>query len=294
MMDMLGIAKHRRLSEKEYTAFQKTFACAIPQRYQSERKNRFNLCEFAAQHIHGVTNAIIGITVLLNGKYETAEVILLEAEKSLKLSNQQISTPYISQLLGSIREYLHDLYIAWMLEKTDQRSIDQTIDNIREIDRIIKKAESQGITPASLASFKAQVEFLLRNDINSAREATKLLKEVEPSVYYYNMAFLSAYEENLDEAYRHYNNAFNQTLSDALVPWQCEDFIQKIIVLDASKKYLYFCTGLINFRAKNDSLLAKKDFQSFLDATDAEDFQRQREAARKWISEIDSKNSLQG
>lgn len=286
MMDMSGIAKHRQLSEKEHAAFQRTFSGALPQRYKSDRQNRFNLCEFAAQHVHGVTNAIIGITVLLNGKFETAETILLEAEKSLKISNAQLSIPYISQLIGNIKEYLHDLYVSWMLEKYNDADLE--LDKLEEVDIIIKKAEAQNITPKSLASFKAQVEFLLHNDVAAAKDSTKLLKEIDPAIYYYNMAFLSAYEGNLDEAYRHYANAFNQNLSDALIPWQCEEFIQKTIALDAEKKYLYFCTGLINFRAKNDSLLAKKDFQTFLEATSEEEFPQQREAVKKWISDINT------
>jgi hypothetical protein len=104
----------------------------------------------------------------------------------------------------------------------------------------------------------------------------------------YSEAFLIAYDGDLEGAYRVYRRAFESPLSDQTVPTQCEEFIQVVIDEEPDRKWLYYCLGLINYRAKGDLKAARDDFARFIDSVDPSRFKRHIDVAHKWVQEIDA------
>ena len=66
----------------------------------------------------------------------------------------------------------------------------------------------------------------------------------------FSEAFLTAYEGDLEGAYRSYRRAFESPLADPNVPVECEDFIQIVLDPEPDKPRLYFCLGLLNIAAR--------------------------------------------
>ena len=95
------------------------------------------------------------------------------------------------------------------------------------------------------------------------------------------MAFLSAYEGNLDEAEIQYRDAFKGKVKDVTVPVQCEEFIQVALEREAGKVQLHYCSGLINYHAKKDSAGAVRDFTAFLESVPKGAFESQQMKARE-------------
>lgn len=72
------------------------------------------------------------------------------------------------------------------------------------------------------------------------------------------------------------------------MPLQSESFILRLIDDEPEHRALYFCLGLINFRAKRDLRAAREDFRRFIEHADPSRHARQIQAAQEWISEIDA------
>lgn len=131
--------------------------------------------------------------------------------------------------------------------------------------------------------------FTVRGDVKGAYEALKKCKNQNDPAWFYNMAFLEAYEGHLSKAYKTYNQAFSKQLADLTVPLQCEDFISGILREEPERTWLYFCLGLINYRAKKDYVAAAADFRLFLQKTDPNTYAKQHEAVAVWLKEIEQK-----
>jgi hypothetical protein len=128
--------------------------------------------------------------------------------------------------------------------------------------------------------------FILRRDLEGARREIESCKGTPDALWLFSLAFIPAYEGNLDDAYRSYQKAFARPLSDQSAVGQVEEFIQRVIDEEPDRPWLYFCLGLINHKAKFDLASAETDFQKFLSGVDHTRFPRQVEAAKKWLSEI--------
>ena len=87
-----------------------------------------------------------------------------------------------------------------------------------------------------------------------------------------------------------YRSAFDSPLADPTVPTQCEEFIQGIIEEEPDRPWLYYCLGLINFRAKGDPVAALKDLRRFVEEVDSQRFAKHVGYARRWIEEIEKAN----
>jgi hypothetical protein len=90
----------------------------------------------------------------------------------------------------------------------------------------------------------------------------------------------------LDAAYYSYRSAFAAPLGDPTVVTQCEEFIQGVLDAEPDRKWLYYCLGLLNHRAKGDLEAARRDFQSFVAGVDAARFRKHVPIANRWIEEI--------
>jgi tetratricopeptide (TPR) repeat protein len=92
----------------------------------------------------------------------------------------------------------------------------------------------------------------------------------------YSVAFLLAYQGELDQAVREYERAFATPTRDVTVPLQSEEFIHGVLRTEPDKYQLHFCSALINERAKRDSDAALNDYRTFVgEAGDRAEFAQQ-------------------
>jgi hypothetical protein len=112
----------------------------------------------------------------------------------------------------------------------------------------------------------AIVHFMLSRDVERARALLNSCKGTQDATYRYSLAFLLAYEGDLKASHEEYRAAFRAKClpNSENVPLQTEEFIHIIIQEEPEKRYLLFCTGLINYNVKQDYVAAKNDFEQFL------------------------------
>jgi len=111
---------------------------------------------------------------------------------------------------------------------------------------------------------QAIICFVLRRDLISSRALLDRCRGEKDNTYRYGQAFLLGYEGKLQEAHEAYRAAFRHPLKQDNVPLQSEEFINIVIDEEPDCGHLHFCTGLINYNAKQDYLTAMGDFRQFL------------------------------
>jgi tetratricopeptide (TPR) repeat protein len=80
----------------------------------------------------------------------------------------------------------------------------------------------------------------------------------------YSLAFLYAYEGNIDRALELYKRAFRLSQNESLAI-EIEEFIARIVEVEPQQGHLYLLLAAIN-EFKGDIESAKRDYQKFMDS----------------------------
>jgi len=264
---------------------------ALPARYDFLPDQSLPACEFAAQHVDAATKYIIGITATLCGDFKYAEELLLNAEILLKSYIKEAQPSPLLVLLERVQFQIKELYKNWIRHESKIYILKRNTASLTRCEPLIQKLHGRDGGDENTYTTSAICALVLHEDILKAKQEIDVQKGRRDSVYFYNKAFISAYEGDLDESYRLYSRAFNEPLPDATIPTQCEDFIQILLDKNPDKPWLYFCLGLINLRAKEDFFSAERDFSLFLSKADMTKYLAQEKAVKKWLAEIQEKIS---
>jgi len=245
-------------------------------------------CEFVAQHIDSVARYIIGTAAALSNDFDYAEQLLLDSEKRLNQVLQQTKAAPISVLLATVQRRIGELYFIRLQRLIDQYTSRRDMESLCDAEAMIDKLQVYDPGNYSGHLCRAICAFMLRRNLDEARREIEACRKTHDSAWMYSEAFLHAYDGDLQNAYRSYRNAFQAPLQDPTVPIQSEEFIQIVLDQEPNRPWLYYCTGLINYRAKRDLASARADFRNFVERSDAVGFGTQIAIAKQWIHEIDA------
>ncbi|MCW5969632.1 MAG: hypothetical protein KIT57_14075 [Blastocatellales bacterium] len=288
VLDLSGLVIHTLVDEWTQRQFGEDFNRVFPRRLIVASNNSLLECEFEAKRIDAVARYIIGVAFALGTYFENAETILLDVEARLKRLIDEQKEALLSVLYSQTRQRLTEIYHGWLailmntyIVKRDQSMLSQAeivVRRLREYDSDSYRAHQSAATAA----------FVLRRDKQTAMKEIRACKSINDAGWQYSEAFLHAYDGDLDSAYRSYRNAFDAPMEDPTFATQCEEFIQMILDEEPDRHWLYFCLGLINFRAKRDLIAAQKDFQYFIDRANQGRFNTQINVIKeKWLPEIE-------
>ncbi len=132
---------------------------------------------------------------------------------------------------------------------------------------------------------KAMCLFLRRRDTAAALRATYQARTDGDVTWRYNVAFLEAYVGNLDNSEAEYERAFKGPLVNVTVPIQCEEFIHLVLEQEPTKVQLHYCSGLINYFAKRDTVGALSDLSAFVSKAEGK-FPVQVRRAREILAQL--------
>lgn len=290
VMDLKWAVRHAPIAAEQSTKLASDADALFPRRWILESGNLFT-CEFAAQFTDAVARYVIGCAALVSGEHEYAEDMLLDAERRLDSRIGPSATKAV--VLGRVRSKVAENYWEWAqgsLNRYTFRSRDKQELNTAE--PILEKLRKYDPNNYSARQSLAMIAFLLRRDLNGARAEIERCRGEEDGTWRYNEAFLLAYEGDLDSGYRAYSRAFESPLGEPTVPTQSEEFIQLVIDEEPERVWLYFCTGIINYRAKGDLLAARHDLQKFRDSADPIRFAKQLDVAARWLEDINRRLDL--
>lgn len=224
----------------------------------------------------------IAVAAGLSGALDYSESLLLGLEQAMKadIQHKELLTP----LSAEIPKRLTELYTRMTQMQGMKYHITRKKDVLQESEIVSDKLLARDSCAYVGKLQKAIALFVLRRDIQGARNLLLSCKGHPDSTFRYGLAFLLGYEGKLKEAHDEYRHAFRNPSSSENVPIQSEEFIQLILNEEPDKGHLYFCTGLINYNAKGDLLAAKSDFERFLSIADIDSFPWAKQLAEQLLS----------
>jgi hypothetical protein len=206
----------------------------------------------------------------------------LAAELKNVNSKDVISTRLRSQVPKQLIQIRDALLNHLMRSYTKEREIV----HLEEIQQLIESYEPKDAARYDVCMAGAICQFMLNRDVAGARKLLQMHQgSKDPSVQV-SLAFLDAYEGNLQEAYRRYAR-IPAAKFDGAFAMDIEEFIQVVLEEEPERKQLLFLTGMINHRFKADFNSARRDLKAFNNwAKKQKQYKAQTDAATKWLKEL--------
>ena len=167
-----------------------------------------------------------------------------------------------------------------------------------EIQRHLERVMDERRTDPNVLFLSALHTFLKDRNTKKAREYLRGMKKRIADTtdgnligaWNYNIAFLNAYDGNLQVAIRHYRQAAMAVVVPDIIS-QIEDFLCWVLDQEPDKYQLYYCLGFFNWKTKGDVVQADKDFKKFLAARGENEFKNEKDLAEKWLVELHSEQA---
>lgn len=293
VLKLQGLIKHSPIQDGTQRKFAAEFSELFPKDVRVTLEGDFAHFEVTATYINIVVRYIVAVAAGLSDNiHYSAELFrgLREQLKTIKIDGGPIAT-----IRDRIPKRLGEVLKAQL--KWDCRRYTQTRDKsvLVPLEQVAEELNILSPNLYDVRLIRSLCHFVLRRDIAAAREELNNCKQTVDSSWRWNLAFLSAYEGDLDSAYRLYCDAFEKTVSDG-IPIEIEEFIQLVLDEEPEKVQLFYALGLINHKFKEDAESAKSDLRKFVDwAKKISRYPIQVEAAEKWLGESKGKRkSKQG
>lgn len=285
IIDLQGLISHQPLNDEAQKSLESEFNQSLPTRFILDAEENLLGCEISAKISQTAAKYVIGIAALYSGFYEYALNILNDVERTIPKEAENV--PQLEYIKHKTKAHLSELYRAKYQDLMIKYNQTYDSDYLKEAEPIQEKIREYNADNYSTYLGAAICAFISSRDVKEAKRCIEKGKNKKDATWLFSLAFLSAYEGNLDDAYKKYERAQSIPLNDPTVPIQCEMFIQDILEQEPEKVGLYFCLGILNFKFKNDFLSAKMDFEEFIEQTKPEDFPNQHKAVNTWLKEID-------
>jgi len=284
VFDLTGVVSHAPIPKSVSTRFAEEFTSLFPTKLLVPIENDFFSFEVTAYWLDVVVRYIVGVAAYYTRDLAYAEELLLSVEQ--RLNRDEPRVPAITRIKQSVPGRLRDVYKAGAYGWGDAYRIERDKVMLRNAELALDKLDARFPTDYNGHILRAMIAFALHRDIERAKREIDKCRAVNDSTWMYSDAFLHAYEGDLESAYRIYRKAFEYPSTDMTLAIQVEEFIQIVIDEEPDRVDLYFCLGLLNYRAKFDLEAARKDFGRFLNGTERSHYPRQHEAVEKWMGEI--------
>jgi hypothetical protein len=278
-----GVVRHALVPASVQNDLASDFTNVLPRRVTLAADSDVFAFEATAEWADVSARYIIGLAALISGDVAYAERLFLDVERRMASGRPGIEP--LRQISNRLPERFRTLYDAWLRHLTDGYTMTRERSYLERADQVATKLLARDPRHPGAKLMKAIAEFSLRRNIAAARDLVSRARLTGDATWRYSLAFLDAYEGNLDAAEAEYQRAFKGPLNDVTVPVQCEEFIAGVIQEEPNRVQLHYCSGLINYYAKRDCTGATRDFMAFLSATDSQRFPRQRAAARQLIED---------
>lgn len=284
VLSLEGIVTHQTIPEDVQQQFVDEFAELLPRKLHLLTEDGLLQFELTSELINVVARYIIGIASLLSRDPDYSQSLfegLKEDLSRLRLFGTSVDKLRRRIPLRLIDVYTVQGYLAYERWKNSRSRED--LNNLKTYADKIKGIQSSNYEAAMLSSI---YHFVSSRDIQAAKSELRAFRRSPDETWRFNLAFLNAYEENMQAAERNYKNAARGQYTAKLI-FDLEDFISWLLDVEPEKLQLYYCLGLINYFAKEDNLSAKHNFETFLATVSADRFQEEQTRAREYLGAID-------
>lgn len=231
---------------------------------------------------------VIATAAMLSGDLALARNLLEEVRKSCKPLSRKKKVPGASTLLKLVPKRLSDAYLNSARYEYEIWRVTHEREHIDQVSYFISKYNELTPGTAQYYTMTAISMFVAHRDVKGALAAInkcKALNIADPT-WRFSVAFLEAYQGNMECAIQTYDAAFEQ-MSDGQMqlPFEVEEFIAWVLVQEPDKYQLHYCLGLLNMHAKGDGVRARSDFQEFVDKHKNGDFSVVLGRAQQYLGE---------
>lgn len=284
VLDLHGLVRHQELNESQQKHLSTEFREVFPQRLQVELERDFIGFEVSATSLDLVARYVVAIAAAHSGAFNHAISLLEQLTEAL--AHREKFDQLAGLLSRRVPNQLKEIRDAKFRYLVRTYSVDRTQESLRRVAEHINTYADMEAHRYEISLMRAMCMFVLDRDIDEARaELQRHVKVTDPS-WQMGLAFIDAYQGNLQEAYRRYARIDPGSLSgETLV--DVEEFIQLILDQEPHQKQLLFLTGMINHRFKGDTSSARADLRTFVKwARKQSSYRPQVDAADKWIKEL--------
>ncbi|HLG25859.1 MAG TPA: hypothetical protein VI588_03675, partial [Candidatus Gracilibacteria bacterium] len=267
IIELEGIVSHKPISEKTQQFVASEFAELLPRRVNILKENDLLSFKFTSEWTVIVAEYIIGIAAAISGDLDYAEVLYGNALTKLERQDQRF--PIYDKLAKRIPIRISELYEARAIKVHQKWSNTYDAKFIDQLGQYLDKIAEERRAEPSVVLLSAIYAFVQNRDVQKALKNLAKLKKITKDsektnlagAWNCSMAFLYAYNGNLNVAIRHYRKAAMAAVEPDIIA-QVESFLCWVLEKEPEKYQLYYCLGFFNWKIKGDVVQAEKDFRA--------------------------------
>ena len=260
-------------------------ARVFPQQVYVSRENDLLNLQITSEWLSEAARYFMANAALFSGDLDTAQ-FFLEYLKTSKRLIQYKGIEGVAHLRALVPQRLAEVY--GLKSRFAHAKWTETRD-IADLEIATKYlSEFHTLQPDDIRYYSGMAvwHFVRNRDVESALAELEHCRGRSDATWRYSVAFLEAYRGNLRQAERVYTKAFSRPVQQ-FVPFEVEDFIGWVLEQEPDKFQLHYCLGLINWHAKRDVEMARRDFELFIKKASAHNaFPHQIEEAKGYINRL--------
>jgi len=280
---LYGMVRHKPIPKIMQSQFSQEFSELLPSRISFPETEEALGFELTKQWIGYVVKYIIGIAAFVSGDINLSHKLYTDLEKEVNDIPQDEGIPVIYEIKRRLPYRLSEVLTIYLQANYSTYADTRDRKYIFDLKPILKKLQEIDSDNYHAHLIRA-ILYFFEGKVDSAIEGLRDLNHKDIT-WRYSLGFLYAYKGDIHNALESYKKTFHKSASSN-VCIDSEIFISEAIKERPKKIQLNFFRGLLNYKIKQDYLLAKEDFKYFLDQQGSSKFPRLVELANKYLSEI--------
>ena len=281
-----GMITHAPTSQENSQMLAAEMTSVLPLKLDIDCNADLEGFEMTSEQIANGAKYIVAIAYFLSNATREAIQLLQSLQQAASVIARN-PLPLSHQLSGLVERRLCDfqLHRASVLH-FEWRHSHQT-ELIAEAEQIVLTLPERSRQRLDVRNFLAICGFVTREDVQLAQTTFNDLSRAQPKnpSWMYSLAFLAAFNGDLEAAHRLYKKAFQHDDSSAL-SIEIEEFVAWAAENHPDRPQLFYCLGYINGRHKRDAQRAISDFERFVELADPSRYARRIELARKYVQRL--------
>lgn len=257
------LVRHRSIPIIVSNYLSQDFTSVFPNNQSFSDENEFLGFEITKDWLWLVTKYVVGFAAYISLDFNLA--FRLYTDLQADIQKEKISTSGIAEIKKRLpirlvelsRSKCAQLYVAFV--KT------RDIEYIKDAKPFLDLLKKYIPKDYAAALSRAMYIFLIEKNVNAAIKELSQIENPLDEIWRYSLAFLYAYNGNLDRSMRIYDKAAKGNLHGKSVLNEINMFISDILEKNPEHYQLYFARGYLDFKARGDMKLAKEDFMLFLE-----------------------------
>ncbi|MCE3003868.1 MAG: hypothetical protein LW860_14385 [Xanthomonadaceae bacterium] len=289
-LDIRGLVSHGEIGHNNQKRLEREFSELLPRKKELPDHSALPEFELLSAVVDLVSRYVIAIAINVSGDPRRASSLFQTVADAC--SNQDLTTePVITSIRDRLPIRFYEVFTwaaqlelrNWLNTRDEKRIAEATI----QLERV---PTSERHRPDYLGTL-ALCKFVASRDLRGAEALLKSPKATNPA-FEMSLAFLASYRGNLRAACRHYRKAQELRATDLTLS-EVREFLDWFQTTGERPAELAFIRGFIEYLFNRDKARAEKRFREFNHLAPKDQYPRERELVRKWLTELEPAENSQ-